>query len=105
MPRNINISIAIALIVPSFALFILFACGPAKIETSPTRMSEATVVPNVPTSNVTMDIFKKPLVTNMYTADPSAHVFGGKLYIYPSHDLDHNNPPTQDGDQYDMEDY
>jgi len=22
-----------------------------------------------------------PLVTHIYTADPSAHVFGGKLYI------------------------
>ena len=52
-----------------------------------------------------MDIMHKPLVTNMYTADPSAHVFDGKLYIYPSHDLDHNNPETNDGDQFDMEDY
>ncbi len=53
----------------------------------------------------TMDIMKKPLITNMYTADPSAHVFDGKLYIYPSHDLDHDNPATNDGDQFDMEDY
>ena len=55
--------------------------------------------------NNEIDIMKKPLVTNMYTADPSAHVFDGKLYIYPSHDLDHNNPETNDGDQFDMEDY
>lgn len=48
---------------------------------------------------------KEPLITHMYTADPSAHVFEGKLYIYPSHDLDHDNPSTQDGGQYDMEDY
>ncbi len=48
---------------------------------------------------------KKPLITNMYTADPSAHVFEGKLYVYPSHDLDRNNPSTQNGDQFDMEDY
>ena len=46
-----------------------------------------------------------PLVTNMYTADPSAHVFDGRLYIYPSHDLDHDNPETDEGDQFDMEDY
>jgi len=52
-----------------------------------------------------MDIMKKPLITDMYTADPSAHVFEGKLYIYPSHDLDHDNPSTNDGDQFDMEDY
>jgi len=52
-----------------------------------------------------MDIMKKPLVTHIYTADPSAHVFEGRLYIYPSHDLDHDNANSNTGDQYDMEDY
>jgi beta-xylosidase len=47
----------------------------------------------------------KPLVTHIYTADPSAHVFDGKLYIYPSHDLDHEMTSNDNGDQYDMEDY
>lgn len=27
----------------------------------------------------------EPLVTHIYTADPSAHVFEGKIYVYPSH--------------------
>ena len=48
---------------------------------------------------------KEDLVTHMYTADPSAHVFEGKLYIYPSHDLDHSDPDNDNGDQYKMEDY
>jgi beta-xylosidase len=54
-----------------------------------------------------MDIFKKPLVTTRDTADASAHVFEGKVYIYPSHDLDHDNTGliNNDGDQFDMEDY
>lgn len=47
----------------------------------------------------------QPLVTHIYTADPSAHVFEGKIYIYPSHDLDHNGPDNDNGDQYAMEDY
>ncbi len=47
----------------------------------------------------------KPLVTNIYTADPSAHVFEGKIYIYPSHDLSHNCEDNDNGDQYAMEDY
>ncbi len=47
----------------------------------------------------------QPLVTHIYTADPSAHVFEGKIYIYPSHDLDHNGPDNDNGDQYRMEDY
>lgn len=46
-----------------------------------------------------------PLITHIFTADPSAHVFEGKLYIYPSHDLDHNEPSNDNGDQYKMEDY
>lgn len=47
----------------------------------------------------------QPLVTHMYTADPSAHVFNDKIYIYPSHDLDHDGPDNDNGDQYRMEDY
>ena len=48
---------------------------------------------------------KHPLVDHIYTADPSAHVFEGKLYIYPSHDLDLDIPSNDNGDQYAMEDY
>lgn len=51
------------------------------------------------------DIEKKPLVEDMYTADPSAHVFNGKIYIYPSHDQDQDVEENDNGDQYDMKDY
>lgn len=47
----------------------------------------------------------QPLVANIFTADPSAHVFEGKLYIYPSHDLEHSEASNDNGDQYKMEDY
>jgi len=47
----------------------------------------------------------KPLVSQIFTADPSAHVFGDKIYIYPSHDLKKDKAYRGDGDQYDMEDY
>jgi len=45
----------------------------------------------------------EPLVTHIYT-DPSARVFEGKLYIYPSHDREHDGPSNDNGDQYRMED-
>ncbi|KAF2457082.1 glycosyl hydrolase [Lineolata rhizophorae] len=48
---------------------------------------------------------KQPLITNIYTADPSAHVFNGKLYIYPSHDRETDIKFNDNGDQYDMVDY
>ncbi|HUM24555.1 MAG TPA: family 43 glycosylhydrolase, partial [Saccharofermentans sp.] len=48
---------------------------------------------------------KTPLVTNIFTADPSAHVFDGKIYIYPSHDIPHDGEDNDNGDEYRMEDY
>jgi len=47
----------------------------------------------------------KPLVTHIYTADPSAHAFEGKLYVYPSHDIDAGIPFNDDGAHFGMEDY
>ncbi|PXY46676.1 glycoside hydrolase family 43 protein [Flavobacterium hydrophilum] len=47
----------------------------------------------------------QPLVKHMYTADPSAHVFNGKIYIYPSHDIDAGIPFNDNGDHFGMEDY
>ena len=40
-----------------------------------------------------------------YMADPSAHVFNGKLYIYPSHDRDSSHGENDNGDHFDMVDY
>ena len=28
-----------------------------------------------------------PIITNQFTADPTARVFNGKIYLYPSHDI------------------
>ena len=47
----------------------------------------------------------QPLVSHIYTADPSAHVFDGRLYIYPSHDIDAGIPFNDDGDHFGMQDY
>ncbi|KIW23666.1 uncharacterized protein PV07_11847 [Cladophialophora immunda] len=47
----------------------------------------------------------QPLVTHIYTADPSAHVFEGKIYVYPSHDRETDIQFNDNGDQYDMADY
>jgi hypothetical protein len=45
------------------------------------------------------------LVDNLYTADPAVHVFNGKLYIYPSHDVESGIPENDNGDHFDMRDY
>ena len=48
---------------------------------------------------------REPLVTHIFTADPSAHVFDDKIYVYPSHDLAHDGEDDDDGGEYQMEDY
>jgi beta-xylosidase len=88
-------------IVMTCTMLLLAACAP------PSTPKATVASPHTPTSEPPMDILKKTLITNLYTADPSAHVFDGRIYIYPSHDLDHNNVDNGngEGDQFDMEDY
>jgi hypothetical protein len=47
----------------------------------------------------------QPLVSEIYTADPSAHVWDGKIYIYPSHDIDGPTPEDDLGAHFEMRDY
>jgi hypothetical protein len=47
----------------------------------------------------------QPLVKHIYTADPSAHVFNGRIYIYPSHDIENDTPFDDLGSHFAMEDY
>lgn len=47
----------------------------------------------------------QPLVKHIYTADPSAHVFNGRIYIYSSHDVEAGVKENDNGDHFDMRDY
>jgi hypothetical protein len=53
----------------------------------------------------------QPLVMEIYTADPAAHVFNGRIYIYASHDIDGPSLPDVEpfkgskGNGYKMRDY
>lgn len=51
------------------------------------------------------DPVSQPLVKHVYTADPSAHVFNGKVYIYPSHDIEAGIEFNDNGDHFAMCDY
>jgi hypothetical protein len=46
-----------------------------------------------------------PLISHIYTADPSAHVFNGRIYIYPSHDTATGTPEDDLGSHFNMMDY
>ena len=52
-----------------------------------------------------MKTLKRYLWPADYMADPSVHVFDGKIYIYPSHDWESGIPDDDDGAEYDMKDY
>lgn len=55
--------------------------------------------------NLNKRAISKPLVNHIYTADPSAHYFNGKIYIYPSHDIDAGEAFDDLGSHFAMEDY
>lgn len=57
------------------------------------------------TSQTKTEYLSQPLVTHIYTADPSAHVFNGRIYIYPSHDTDTGVPEDTLGSHFNMMDY
>jgi hypothetical protein len=60
---------------------------------------------DVPLARHTFLAADQPLITHLYSADPSAHVFDERIYIYPSHDRESEIPDNDLGDQYDMIDY
>lgn len=67
-------------------------------------------MPEKSTENIDFDVLNKkaiskPLVSHIYTADPSAHYFNGKIYIYPSHDIDAGEAFDDLGSHFAMEDY
>jgi len=53
----------------------------------------------------TVSFKNQPLIQNMFTADPSAHVFEGRLYIYPSHDVESVVEEDDSGAHFNMRDY
>ncbi len=51
-------------------------------------------------------LFKdQPLVDEIFTADPSAHVFNNRIYIYASHDIESGGIEDDSGNHFNMIDY
>ncbi len=62
-------------------------------------------IANINFADLNKKAISQPLVRHIYTADPSAHVFDGKIYIYPSHDIDAGDAFDDLGSHFAMEDY
>jgi hypothetical protein len=86
------------LFAASFLIFAATACNDSsQVKTTGTK-----------TDSTTKDEGKylsQPLVSHIYTADPSAHVFNGRIYIYPSHDTATGTSENDNGDHFNMMDY
>ena len=68
-------------------------------------MTDQSKNPVSPFEALVSNAIASPLIKHIYTADPAAHVFNGKIYIYPSHDIDAGIPENDNGDHFDMRDY
>lgn len=75
----------------------LVACG----GTSNSSSTGDEIVSNEPINATDL----KPIITDLFTADPSAHVFNGEIYLYPSHDFESGVPEDDLGSHFDMKDY
>jgi hypothetical protein len=90
--------------VLSLAVCTATACQ--REEAPPPEASAA--VPPAPAGRPPVDparFLTQPLLTDIYTADPSAHVFSGKLFVYPSHDFEAGIPADDLGSHFAMRDY
>jgi len=89
----------------SIATSTLFLGACAKKEPPPPPPVAEEAKPAAPAGADPAKFLTQPLDIDIYSADPSAHVFNGKIYIYPSHDYDSGIPSDDLGNQYAMKDY
>jgi GH43 family beta-xylosidase len=82
-----------------FATGFILSCNNQTNETK----SEATA--DTTTTETKKEYLSQPLVSHIYTADPSAHIFNGRIYIYPSHDTATGTKEDDLGGHFDMRDY
>jgi hypothetical protein len=90
--------------ITSIAASATFLGGCGKKEAAPPPPAAA-AEPAKPEGADPAKFLTQPLDIEIYSADPSAHVFNGKIYIYPSHDIDTGVARDAQGGQYDMKDY
>ena len=56
-------------------------------------------------NNLNTDFKNSALVSEIFTADPSAHIFEDRIYIYASHDIESGGIEDDSGNHFNMIDY
>jgi hypothetical protein len=100
MIRYFSSLLATIMLMTGSGLF--FSCNN---EAGKTETADSTATTNAATSGDSLKPISQPLVSNIYTADPSAHVFDGRIYVYPSHDYEAGVPEDDLGSHFAMKDY
>ncbi|MBW8687390.1 glycoside hydrolase family 43 protein [Chitinophaga rhizophila] len=91
---------AFALAVPVALTCLCYSCQPA----GSSKAADSTQT-TVSADSSGKKYLSQPLVSHIHTADPSAHVFNGRIYIYPSHDTATGIPEDDLGSHFDMKDF
>ena len=52
--------------------------------------------------NSNSNFLNTPLVSEIFTADPSAHIFDNRIYIYASHDIESGGIEDDSGNHFNM---
>ena len=99
MPTHFRFLRCAPLLAAAAALLGACQSNPSTIETT------VATKPTAADSAAAKQPLSQPLVKDIYTADPSAHVFAGRIYIYPSHDIEAGIPENDKGDHFAMNDY
>jgi hypothetical protein len=106
IPKKLTLPMLLALAT------LLLSCGQDVEESQPVASHAEEEVPDVvqkEAENRKMaaerEYVTEPLVSHIYTADPSAHAWDGTLYIYPSHDIETDIPMDDTGAHFAMRDY
>lgn len=89
------------LIVFTFCISVFSFC---KNESKKDEVAETPKADTTPVKKEPIPI-SEALIKEIYTADPSAHVFNGKVYVYPSHDFEYGVPQDDIGSHFAMTDY
>jgi hypothetical protein len=84
---------------------ILAGCQPENPAKAPEPPAAPTKAPAAAPAMDPGKFLNQPLVSHIFTADPSAHVFNGRIYVYPSHDFEAGIPQDDLGSHFGMVDY
>jgi hypothetical protein len=82
----------------ALATLCLFSCNNEEVKDTEEPKTDTT-------EEKKKEYISQPLVSHIYTADPSAHIFNGRIYIYPSHDTATGTPEDDLGSHFNMMDY